>query len=80
VDLRQPRLPLPDHAHHLPPGPRWHAQVHPDTEFIHRRGAEILEKIEVNAANLPAMLEEHFDLRLPDGARLGPPGAPWATA
>lgn len=44
-------------------------------QFTHRRGPEVLQQIAVTAQNLPAILAEHFDLRLPPGLRLEPVGA-----
>lgn len=47
--------------------------------FTHRRGAEILHQRSIDgAAELLALLDEHFGLRFPTETRFGPPGAPWA--
>ena len=48
-------------------------------EFIVRRGAEILDRREIAAADeLLQILAEHFDLHFPAGTCFGPPGSPWA--
>jgi len=47
--------------------------------FTHRRGAEILEQRDIaTAAEMLAVLAEHFALHFPAGTRFGPPGARWA--
>ena len=49
-------------------------------EFIHRHGAEILERIEIaTPEQLLRILDERFGLRFPAGTRFGPPGMPWPT-
>lgn len=47
--------------------------------FTHRRGAEILHQRTIeSAADLLALLAEHFGLPFPPDTRFGPPDAPWA--
>lgn len=42
-------------------------------EFVHRRGAEVLERIEIQSADeLLMLLAERFGLRFPAGTRFGP--------
>ncbi|MBA4137709.1 MAG: arylamine N-acetyltransferase [Opitutus sp.] len=49
--------------------------------FAHRRGGEVLARQPISsAAELHALLTEHFDLHFPTETRFGPPGAPWAQA
>ncbi len=47
-------------------------------EFAIRRGAEILERRELQTPEeLLAVLAEQFGLHFPAGTRFGPPGSPW---
>ncbi|MBX3737003.1 MAG: arylamine N-acetyltransferase [Candidatus Didemnitutus sp.] len=47
--------------------------------FVHRRGAEILHQRTIeSAADLLALLAEHFGLPFPPETRFGPADAPWA--
>ena len=49
-------------------------------EFIHRNGAEILERIEIaTPEQLLVILDERFGLHFPSGTKFGPPGMPWPT-
>lgn len=48
--------------------------------FTHRRGAEVLERVEMETADeLLEVLAQRFGLRLPPGTRFGPDGADWPT-
>ncbi|HLP24660.1 MAG TPA: arylamine N-acetyltransferase [Acidobacteriota bacterium] len=47
--------------------------------FTHRRGAEVLHQRTIDsAADLRALLEDHFRLRFAPETRFGPAGAPWS--
>lgn len=49
-------------------------------EFIHRQGAEIIERRDLATADeLLELLASHFDLRFPAGTRFGPSGSPWPS-
>ncbi len=48
-------------------------------EFIHRRGADVLERfVPASQEELHRLLAQRFNLHFPADTRFGPPGAPWA--
>ena len=49
-------------------------------EFVHRRGAEVLERVEIRTADeLLMLLAERFGLRFPPGTRFGDGERAWPT-
>ncbi len=51
-----------------------------NSEFTHRRGAEILEQFNIaTPEHLLSLLDQRFGLRFPAGTRFGPPGMAWPT-
>jgi N-hydroxyarylamine O-acetyltransferase len=49
-----------------------------NNEFIHRQGAEALQRCEITTPEqLLALLGQHFGLHFPAGTRFGGPGSPW---
>lgn len=49
-----------------------------NSEFIHRHGAEVLERCEITTpGQLLELLARHFGLHFPAGTRFGAPGSPW---
>lgn len=50
-----------------------------NSEFTHRRGAEILQQFSItDPEQLLSLLEEWFGLKFPAGTRFGPPGMAWS--
>ena len=51
-----------------------------NSEFTHRRGAEILQQISITSPEqLLSLLDQWFGLKFPAGTRFGPPGMAWPT-
>jgi N-hydroxyarylamine O-acetyltransferase len=51
-----------------------------NSEFTHRRGAEILQQLTIDTPEqLLRLLDQRFGLRFPAGTRFGPPGMAWPT-